>query len=66
VHRLVVEVADRVFDLMADEAMSDRRTVRDQAAILIEQALGVRPRALRTSDGAVSEGASVALIEATP
>jgi hypothetical protein len=39
----VVDVADRVFDLVADEAMVDRRTVRDQAVILIEQALGLRP-----------------------
>ena len=40
--RFVVDVADRVFDLVADEAMVDRRTVRDQAAVLIEQALGLR------------------------
>jgi hypothetical protein len=42
VPRFVVDVADRVFDLVADEAMIDRRTVRDQAAVLIEQALGLR------------------------
>jgi hypothetical protein len=44
VPRFVVDVSDPVFDLVADEAMVDRRTVRDQAAVLIERALGLRPR----------------------
>lgn len=42
--RFFVDVADRVFDLVADEAMTEKRDVRAQAAILIEQALGLRPR----------------------
>ena len=42
--RFVVDVSDPVFDLVADEAMVDRRTVRDQAAVLIERALGLRQR----------------------
>lgn len=49
--RFTVDVADRVFDLVADEAMIDRRTVRDQAAVLIEQALGLRPRLERDERG---------------
>ena len=42
--RFTVDVADRVFNLVADTAMVDRRSVRDQAAVLIEEALGLRPR----------------------
>lgn len=42
--RLFVDISDPVFNLVADEAMLDRRTVRDQAAVLIEQALGLRSR----------------------
>jgi hypothetical protein len=48
VPRLFVDIPDPVFDLVADEAMLDRRTVRDQAAVLIEQALGLRSRQSQT------------------
>jgi hypothetical protein len=44
VPRFVVDIPDPVFDRVADEAMLDRWTVRDQAAVLIEQALGLRSR----------------------
>ena len=47
VPRFVVDIPDPVFDRVADEAMLDRRTVRDQAAILIEQALGLRSLQLK-------------------
>jgi hypothetical protein len=37
--RFFVEIADDAFDALADMALQERRDVRDQAAILIEQRL---------------------------
>lgn len=42
--RLYVEIDDRAFDRLASLAVKERRDVRDQAAVLLQQTLAAPPR----------------------
>jgi len=42
VRRFTVEVSERAFERLVELAVQERRPVRDQAAVVIEAAVGLR------------------------